>query len=347
MVYRINPSHQALWRDPHTLQIGLGSNKVLLRKLSAAQERLIAALYQGIADQQLGLVSRQLGITENDSKQLITEVEDLLLRESAASKTQLSSDFIASAYAEIIRNSLVHSVDGEAVLLERQHRRVLVEDLSRTGLSLSLGLAASAVGLLFTADQQIVAATDLGPTAFAAQLEGRSRQLALQAILDASPNNCRVENLTSDKQLAKLDFAILIANQVLPTKRYAALMKHSVPHVAITFDAQGAWVSPTIVPGKTSCLKCLDLTKTASDEKWPAIASQLATSTKRFDDTSSQLFAAGLALQKTLTQLDRVGGFELTHEEITGYRLNSDTGEVLEFKWQAIETCDCLAAQNE
>ncbi|MEY4262773.1 MAG: hypothetical protein RLY88_481 [Actinomycetota bacterium] len=341
MVYRINPSHQPLWRDPHTLQLGLGSNKVLLRKLSAAQERLIAALYQGIADQQLGLVSKQLGLAESDSKQLISEVEELLLRESNASKTQLSSEFIATAYAEIIRNSLTHSIDGESVLIERQHRRVAIETLNRTGLSLSLGLAASAVGTLLSADTQLVSQSDLGASAYATQLEGRSRQLALQAILQASPNQTKVENLTTEKQISKLDFAVLIANQVIPTKRYAPFMKHSIPHLAITFDANGAWVSPTIVPGKTACLKCLDLSKTESDEKWPAIASQLATSSNRFDDTSSQLFAAGLALQKILTQLDRIGGFELTQEETNGYRLNATTGEVSEFQWQISKACDC------
>lgn len=344
MVYRINPSHQALWRDPHTLQLGVGSNKVLLRKLSAAQERLIAALYQGIADQQLGLVSTQLGLAESESKSIINDVQDLLLQESpkANHKLQLSTEFITSAYAEIIKSSLLHSVDGEAVLLERQYRRVQVESLSRTGLSLSLGLAAAGVGQLLTADQQKVVSEDLGPSGYPSQLAGRSRVSALQAMLDASPNQTKLETGPGEKHLAKLDFAILISNQALPIKRYEALMKHAIPHVAITFDAQGAWVSPTITAGKTACLKCLDLGKTESDEKWPAIASQLATSTKRFDDTASQLFAAGLALQKTLTHIDRIAGFELTQEETTGYRLNGATGEVSEFNWQSNKACDCF-----
>ncbi|WP_296630761.1 hypothetical protein [Rhodoluna sp.] len=344
MVYRINPSHQALWRDPHTLQLGLGSNKVLLRKLSAAQERLVAALYQGIADQQLGLVSNQLGLAESESKSLIADLEELLLQESPKpnSKLQLSADFISSAYSEIIKSSLLHSVDGEAVLLERQHRRVQIENLEKTGLSLSLGLAAAGVGQLCTIDNQKVQSADLGPSGYPSQLAGRTRGDALHAILDASPNQTKISHETTEKQVAKLDFAVLIANQALPTKRYEQLMKHSVPHLAITFDSQGAWVSPTIVPGKTACLKCLDLSKTEADEKWPALASQLATSTKRFDDTASQLFAAGLALQKTLTQLDRVGGFELTQEETTGYRLANSTGEVSEFQWPANKACDCF-----
>lgn len=47
------------------------------------------------------------------------------------------------------------------------------------------------------------------------------------------------------------------------------------------------------------------------------------------------------SLFKILTQLDRIGGFELTQEETSGYRLNATTGEVSEFQWQISKACDC------
>ena len=81
MVFRINPNQQPLWRNPFEMQLGTGADSVVLGKLSAAQERLIAALYRGIADQQLDVVSQQLGLSKQDTDEVIDQVGPLLLAE--------------------------------------------------------------------------------------------------------------------------------------------------------------------------------------------------------------------------------------------------------------------------
>ena len=146
MVFRINPNQQPLWRNPFEMQLGTGSDSVVLGKLSAAQERLIAALYRGIADQQLDVVSQQLGLSKHDTDEVINQVGPLLLAEpkkpsSSKSKTSLSSEFVAGAFAEIIRASLLIGADGETVLLSRGERTVHLEKLSRTGLLIAQGLS--------------------------------------------------------------------------------------------------------------------------------------------------------------------------------------------------------------
>ncbi len=56
----------------------------------------------------------------------------------------------------------------------------------------------------------------------------------------------------------------------------AALMGDRTPHlVASASEAIGA-VGPMVVPGRTACLRCLDLHRTDRDAAWPLILAQLA-----------------------------------------------------------------------
>jgi hypothetical protein len=202
MVMRINPNQQPLWRTPFEMQLGTGKDSVILKNLTNAQERMIAALYNGIADQQLSLITEQLGLTKDESKRLVESVGEVMLTESPAkpNKIKLGDDFIAGAFAEIIRASLLHSVDGEAVLLGRAERSVHVDDLSRAGLQICLGLAAAGIGHLISHDEAKVDKANLGPTGFPSQLIGQPRLDALRSILAASPNKALV---STGKKLAK------------------------------------------------------------------------------------------------------------------------------------------------
>lgn len=348
MVIRINPNQQPLWRNPFEMQLGTGADSVLLGKLSTAQERLIAALYRGVADQQFEVVSKQLGLSKNEADSVIQQVSPMLLSEpqskpKSKAKVNLTQEFVAGAFAEIIRASLLHGVDGETVLLGRADRTVHLETLAKTGLLIAQGLAGAGVGNLISHDELKVDSANLGPTGFPSQLQGQPRIEALRSLLAASPNNSRVTTgkKMTEKQLAKIDCAVLIAHQVIEPKRYSTWLNRDVPHVLVTFDAQEVAISPMILPGQTACLYCLEIQRTNKNPQWPVIASQLITSTKKFDDAASQLFAAGIIIQKILSTLDRVSGFELGIENQTGYSLNLKTGDITEFKWPQQTDCEC------
>lgn len=345
MVFRINPNQQPLWRTPYEMQLGTGANPVILRQLTPAQERLIAALYKGVADQQLPLVTSQLGLSQSETDEFLNQVGPMLLAESPAPKTkiQLSSEFVAGAFAEIIRASLLHAVDGEAVLIGRAGRSVHIEDISRTGLMIAQGLAAAGLGHLISHDENQVQQSDLGPTGYPSQLLGRPRIDALRTLLAASPNKAMVSTGKKllERQLQKLDCAVLIAHQAMEPRRYAPWLSRDVPHIAVTFDAEFATVSPMILPGLTACLFCLENLRTDHDSNWPVLASQLVSSQKRFDDAASQLFTAGVVIQKILARLDKVSGFKLHEENLTGYQLNLKSGAVTEFVWAQHPACNC------
>ena len=347
MVIKINPNQPALWRDPQTLQIGHGANSLAVGKLSKAQEQLIGLLYRGIANKALPELSKHIGMSASEAEELVERVSPMLLKEPERNpkSAELSPEFVASAFSEIIRASLVNEVDGALVLQERNRRNIHLEDLSKPGLTIALGLAAAGVGHLITHDEAVVSQPDLGPTGYPTQLIGHPRIEALRALLAASPNQSLVSfgKRLQERHLDSVDCAILIAHQSMEPARYARWLNRDVPHLAVTFDSNGVSVSPLIVPGQSPCLLCLEKLRTDQDPAWPVLATQLLKTTKRMDDSASALFAGGIVLQKVLNRIDNFGEFEWQLENRTGYRLDSKTGLVTELVWPQWPECSCGA----
>ena len=123
---RINPNQIALWRDLESLQIGSGDRKVVFNSLSTAQERLIGALYRGIADKHLPNLLDDLGVDQVEGHQLVEALSPLLLKDSRPTADSLTEDFVAGAFAEIIRASLMTAVDGANVTQLHYARRGII-----------------------------------------------------------------------------------------------------------------------------------------------------------------------------------------------------------------------------
>jgi bacteriocin biosynthesis cyclodehydratase domain-containing protein len=56
----------------------------------------------------------------------------------------------------------------------------------------------------------------------------------------------------------------------------AALARHRVPHLAASASEAIGVVGPLVVPGRSACLRCLDLARAEGDPAWPVILAQLA-----------------------------------------------------------------------
>ena len=53
-------------------------------------------------------------------------------------------------------------------------------------------------------------------------------------------------------------------------------MQAGVPHLAVRAEEAIGVVGPLVRPGRTACLRCLDLTRAGLDPAWPLILAQLA-----------------------------------------------------------------------
>ncbi len=70
------------------------------------------------------------------------------------------------------------------------------------------------------------------------------------------------------------DLAVLTGRH-LPELQ-AALMQDQVPHLVASASEAIGIVGPLVRPGRTACLRCLDLSRTDRDPAWPLILAQLA-----------------------------------------------------------------------
>jgi hypothetical protein len=56
----------------------------------------------------------------------------------------------------------------------------------------------------------------------------------------------------------------------------ARLVRAGVTHLAVLAQEAIGVVGPLVLPGRSACLRCLDLTRSAADPAWPRILAQLA-----------------------------------------------------------------------
>jgi hypothetical protein len=70
------------------------------------------------------------------------------------------------------------------------------------------------------------------------------------------------------------DLAVLVGRH--PPELRAGLMRERIPHLAASADEAIGVVGPLVIPGRTACLRCMDLTRTDRDPAWPLILAQLA-----------------------------------------------------------------------
>ena len=56
----------------------------------------------------------------------------------------------------------------------------------------------------------------------------------------------------------------------------AALVRRMVPHLTASASEAIGVVGPLVLPGRSACLRCLDLARAERDPAWPLILAQLA-----------------------------------------------------------------------
>jgi hypothetical protein len=83
----------------------------------------------------------------------------------------------------------------------------------------------------------------------------------------------------------------------------AALTRDQVPHLAATTGEAIGVVGPLVLPGRSACLRCLDLTRAERDPAWPLILAQLASNGTTDPAACDAVLAATVAAQATAQAL--------------------------------------------
>lgn len=79
MVLKLDTRIPLVWRNPFDLQFGIEPVRIVLRDVSNAQERMIAALRSGISPSGLQMIARGAGAVEDELPQLLTSLRSLLV----------------------------------------------------------------------------------------------------------------------------------------------------------------------------------------------------------------------------------------------------------------------------
>ena len=167
--------------------------------------------------------------------------------------------------------------DGYRLLAERARRQVLVVGAGRLAEAVQTAAGRTGAHCTLTAslDANLNAKLKADPT----------------ADLGAEPRTTR--------QLAAYELVVLVGDDAVGAAAGATLLGAQRAHLAVVAGADRASVGPLVVPGRSACLRCVDLHRADRDSGWPGIAAQLDAPppTPRGESSLTELVAALVALQ--------------------------------------------------
>lgn len=193
---------------------------------------------------------------------------------------------------DIASLSLLHGRHVATALLARRSARVVVHGAGRVGAPLAALLSAAGVG---TVDVRDDGQARLGDTAVGGLTTidlGRPRAEAV---------NARLRTAGSRRQPA-----LVVLTDTDAEVTAAVLVQARTPHLLARVDEVVGTVGPLVLPG-SPCLRCLELTRTALDPGWPALAAQLDRP-GRGPQSCDGVLAVAVASQAALQVLELLEG---------------------------------------
>ena len=302
----LKPGLLPVWRNRDTVQIGIDPRRAialtgmrgaagLLRLLDGSRDRdqvLAAARDLGVdpaaADRVLGLLA---------AGRVLDDVP-------ASTHATLPPGLRARLAPELATASLAHGdADGGArTLARRQEACVRVHGASRTGLWIAGLLTSVGIGLVISTGP---AASRPGPAIPDAPAPGPPAGPPAAgppgSVPLAGPGTGRSARGSRAYPRRRPSLVILADShrRDLP----AALSRDQVPHLAATTGEALGVVGPLVLPGRSACLRCLDLTRAERDPAWPLILAQLASHGATDPAACDAVLAATVAAQATAQAL--------------------------------------------
>jgi bacteriocin biosynthesis cyclodehydratase domain-containing protein len=269
-----------VWRNRDTVQIGIDPRRaVALTGMGAAAGLL--GLLDGSRDRtQVLAAARELGIGSVAADRVLSLLAAAgALHDFPASTYQAVPGAVRARLAPELATAALAYGDGDGgarTLVRRQAAYVRVHGTSRVGLCAASLLSDAGVGLVIST----------GP--------------------ERAPHRHKPPR-------KRPDLVILADTQRrdLPD----ALTGEMIPHLAVSAGEAIGVVGPLVEPGRSACLRCLDLTRAERDPAWPLILAQL-TELAADPPACDAVLATAVAAQVTaqaLAFVDRGGAPAVTN----------------------------------
>lgn len=158
---------------------------------------------------------------------------------------------------------------GRLTLAHRATATVGVNGLGRLGAALAGILATAGIGAIGLDDRSPVLATDVAAGAYRLTEVGLPREQAARRIITDVAPAVRVASATAP------DVVVVIEHGAADIRRYTGLMGEGITHLPVVIREADVVIGPLVHPGRTPCVRCVDLHEVDRDPSWPALLSQL------------------------------------------------------------------------
>ncbi|MGH3979032.1 MAG: hypothetical protein ACRDRZ_08545 [Pseudonocardiaceae bacterium] len=335
---RLAPGRSVLWRSPDCVQLGLhAAHAVVLDGLPVP----LAALVRGM-DGTLGtaaLLARAVadGADRADALAVIGELHraGLVVDDAGAQGATPTAPG-----TDVASWSMSTGRPAPELLAGRRAATVYVNGSGRVAVALATSLAAAGVGRVVPDATGTVRAADLGTGYLPADV-GRPRGQAVRDVLRRCVPSVRTD-IASGR--GEPDVAVL-ADAVVPAPASALdLVVARTPHLAVYAHEGVAVIGPLVLPGRSACLRCVQLRRGDADPAWPKLAAQLSSAVPSADLGCTQV-AAAMAVEQVLAVLaGPVTGLDAPPTWNATLELDPVRGLLHRREWAAHPRCGCGAA---
>ncbi|MBO0839233.1 MAG: hypothetical protein J2O49_00200 [Sciscionella sp.] len=217
--------------------------------------------------------------------------------------------------------------------LTRSQAAVVVRGDGRIAIATACLLAASGVGWVQLVADGVVRPEDTG-CGYLDDDVGRRRETAGAEAIQRCGEAVRTAALPPGRPP---DLVVLADATVVDPALSASLIAAGTPHLLVRGRESAGCVGPLVLPGRTSCLHCLDLHRTDGDPEWPRIAPQLVNHVQQLDLACAQATAA-FAVGQVLHALHRSDAVAVCDAAID---IDVFGGLLSRRTWTAHPSCDC------
>jgi bacteriocin biosynthesis cyclodehydratase domain-containing protein len=335
------PGLARLWRDRHTLQLGLDpARAVLVEVADPAVVRLLDLLDGAHTEREVLAQAARLRITVDVVRNLVDILHHagLVVPAHTLLPTTLPEPMRQRLSAEAaglaLRGSDVPATPAQ-VLRRRAASRVLLSGRCRLAVPVALALAQAGVGHVSPELCGRVEASDTaGGGLTVADLRRPRAEAVVAAIGRTAPG-------TETGPIRRGSASIVVQAGI---DRPAPLLAEGFAqrrqaHLVLDIRDGTAVVGPLVRPGGDPCLNCLDLHRRDRDPDWPGLAAQLAGDARPADAcaTPTLIAAAAYAAAEILAFLD--GG---TPDTVGAATEISAPARVRRRTWPPHPGCTCL-----
>jgi hypothetical protein len=249
----------------------------------------------------------------------------------------LTSDQVTGALEALAAAGLLGE-SGSAPYTNSTSPRVRLIGAGSVGYQLAQLLMVSGVGSLYVYDNE-----PPNPALYSAAGVLPSRAEALRSALAevgsfvSSAQGISTLSHWSKPETTPLDLTIVATDRPEPDRVITEhLVRNDEPHLVVRCWGNGVSVGPLVVPGKTSCLRCADLSRSGADPLWPVVLRQL--SRLQIDTPPTLLaWAASVAAAQSLAFLRG----ELPESAGSTMELNWPDFVTRLRRWPAHRNCGC------